>query len=119
MPALCRNQHDVNGSCNAGNAYVPRYGRITDTLDGMSSTLAGEDALIYLVQATMGITVTAARPQAPPVPATPENVLMSAQATGADIIFCVPSFIEVGLAMTPTPRMPIPYPGLVPQQSNN
>lgn len=53
----------------------------------------------------MGITVTAARPQSPPVPATPENVLMSAQATGADIIFCVPSFIEVGLAMTPT----LPY----------
>ncbi|KAJ8690362.1 hypothetical protein PTI98_011791 [Pleurotus ostreatus] len=54
----------------------------------------GMGASQTLWTATMGITVTAARPQAPPVPATPENVLMSAQATGADIIFCVPSFIE-------------------------
>lgn len=84
-----------------GNAYVPRHGRVTNPLDGMCSPLIGEDTLVYLLQATMGITVTAARPQTPPVPATPENVLISAQATGADIIFCVPSFIEVGLAMTP------------------
>ncbi|KAL4264659.1 Adenylate-forming Reductase [Pleurotus pulmonarius] len=54
----------------------------------------GMGASQTLWTATMGIIVTAARPQTPPVPATPENVLISAQATAADIIFCVPSFIE-------------------------
>ncbi|KAF4568264.1 putative NRPS-like protein biosynthetic cluster [Pleurotus pulmonarius] len=62
----------------------------------------GMGASQTLWTATMGIIVTAARPQTPPVPATPENVLISAQATAADIIFCVPSFIEAWSRNTTT-----------------
>lgn len=43
----------------------------------------------------MGIVITAAKPSSPAIPPTPDNVLASARATGAQIIFCVPTFIEV------------------------
>lgn len=45
----------------------------------------------------MGIVITAAKPSSPPIPPTPENVLASARAAAAQIIFCVPTFIEVRL----------------------
>ncbi|KAJ8503284.1 hypothetical protein ONZ45_g10995 [Pleurotus djamor] len=44
--------------------------------------------------ASIGITITAARPQVPPVQPTPDNVLSSSKATQTDLICCVPAFIE-------------------------
>ncbi|KAJ8503287.1 hypothetical protein ONZ45_g10992 [Pleurotus djamor] len=44
--------------------------------------------------ASMGITIAAARPQVPAIPPTPDNVLSSSKATGSDVIFCVPAFVE-------------------------
>lgn len=48
-----------------------------------------------IAQATAGLVVTAFKPQVPAVAPTPDLVLQSAIDSMSDIIFCVPSFVEV------------------------
>ncbi|KAJ7870004.1 hypothetical protein B0H13DRAFT_2557202 [Mycena leptocephala] len=44
--------------------------------------------------ASSGLVLSAFEPKSPPTIPTPENLFLAAKATGSDIIFCVPSFIE-------------------------
>ncbi|KAJ6464064.1 hypothetical protein C8R45DRAFT_1025143 [Mycena sanguinolenta] len=44
--------------------------------------------------AACGLALSAFEPKSPPTIPTPENLFTAAKATGSDIIFCVPSFIE-------------------------
>ncbi|KAJ6553311.1 hypothetical protein B0H19DRAFT_1263705 [Mycena capillaripes] len=44
--------------------------------------------------AACGLVLSAFEPKSPPTIPTPENLFNAARATGSDIIFCVPSFIE-------------------------
>lgn len=46
-------------------------------------------------QASAGLTLTAFKPQSPAVAPTPDLVVKGAVDTGSDVIFCVPSFVEV------------------------
>ncbi|KAJ7798343.1 hypothetical protein B0H13DRAFT_1933686 [Mycena leptocephala] len=44
--------------------------------------------------ASSGLVLSAFEPKSPPTIPTPENLFLAAKATGSDIVFCVPSFIE-------------------------
>lgn len=51
--------------------------------------------LISYIQSLAGVTISAFEPKSPvPVP-TPDALFKAAVATNSDIIFCVPTFIEV------------------------
>jgi hypothetical protein len=56
-----------------------------------STTIISSD----LFKAACGLVLSAFEPKSPPTIPTPENHFRAAKATGSDIIFCVPSFIEV------------------------
>ena len=46
-------------------------------------------------KAAVGLVVTAFKPQTPAITPTPELVLQGSLLTHSDIVFCVPSFVEV------------------------
>ena len=49
----------------------------------------------YVWQAMSGLVVSAFEPRAPAIVAEPDNVIKASMNTKSDIIFVVPSFIEV------------------------
>lgn len=51
--------------------------------------------IVYGVQATTGLTITAAQPRSPTVPLTSDNVIDGAFETKAEYIFTTPFFPEV------------------------
>jgi hypothetical protein len=52
-------------------------------------------------QATAGLVITAFKPQTPAVAPTADLVLKGAIDTSSDIVFCVPSFVEVWIRLLP------------------
>ena len=48
-------------------------------------------------QAFSGLVLTVFKPKVPAVAPSPESVMKGAMDTNSDFIFCVPSFVEVGV----------------------
>lgn len=48
-----------------------------------------------LVKGSVGLVLSVFKPQIPPQVPTPESVMQGAIDTASDLIFCVPSFVEV------------------------
>ena len=50
-------------------------------------------------QVVSGLIMGVFRPSLPPTVPTPERYLAGIKATRSDVLFCVPSFVEVGLRL--------------------
>lgn len=95
-----RAQSDKSSLLVAHYAYVSRYGCITAVLDCKFRCLhvwyrINGEHLLHWIKASCGLVVSSLEPKSPaPVP-TPDALFKAAKATSSDIVFCVPSFIEV------------------------
>lgn len=51
----------------------------------------------YVSKAMSGIVLSVFQPRSPAIISEPDSVMKASMATRSDIIFCVPSFVEVSL----------------------
>lgn len=98
-----RTRHDRSPSCRSFYAYVPRYGYRVDFLGRkhiFNHRSFNSQSEFYTSQPATGLTIATFKPKIPATLPTGEAVIEGAIITKSDIVFSVPSFVEV--AQSPT-----------------
>lgn len=68
---------------------------ILQTWWSVSEYISGVGVGVHFCQASCGLVLSAFEPKVIPTIPTPDSLFLAAKSTDSDIIFCVPSFIEV------------------------
>lgn len=97
------------------DAYVSRHGNDADCLDCELEERRDVPRTLTPFKATSGLVVTAFEPRSPAIFPDPDTVMKASIDTKSDILFCVPSFVEVSNARSfgsSILRIYFPRPGL-------